>query len=370
MIVFAKRIKSKLIHLINSFFVFVFRHMKMKKRAFFYTIRSDGELLENARFVFDALNCEKVVFAKMLPHSYFDTVKVKRLMLTSKVIVTDDYLKYLREVKLREGQKLIQLWHACGAFKKFGLDVPSRLTEAEERATHSQYTDVCVSSEDVRKFYAQAFGVDVSVVKALGVPRTDRLLDTENTEKVKKDFFEKHPDCRGKKIYTYFPTFREKDGALLKYDPRIDWAALENGLNDDELFFVSRHPVEKEPFFENKYEKVRDFTEVPTSMLLIVSDVVTTDYSSVIFDAGIMDKPLVFYCPDYDSYERDFYLDFENDLPGKMVKDPAQLLSSVRSAVNYGETDEKLKCFKEKELSACDGKSTARIASMIEAYLQ
>lgn len=172
-----KKCKRLLRSLIGRIAVLIFSSLKIQNRAFFYTIRSDGKLLENASYVFDACDCKKVVFAKMLPHSLIDIFKVKYYMLTSKVIVTDDYLKYLRQVKLRPGQKVVQLWHASGAFKRFGLDAPSRLTRIEEFNTHSQYSDVCVSSEYVRQFYAHAFGVDMDVVKALGSPRTDGIID-------------------------------------------------------------------------------------------------------------------------------------------------------------------------------------------------
>ncbi|MCM1544540.1 MAG: bifunctional glycosyltransferase family 2 protein/CDP-glycerol:glycerophosphate glycerophosphotransferase, partial [Ruminococcus sp.] len=125
---FAKMVKRFIVGIIEKLLVFVFSHMRIKNRAFFYTIRSNGKLLENSRFVYDGCKCSKVVFAKMLPHSFVDACKVKMYMLTSKVIVTDDYLKYLRSVRLRDGQKVIQIWHASGAFKRFGLDAPSRLT--------------------------------------------------------------------------------------------------------------------------------------------------------------------------------------------------------------------------------------------------
>ena len=154
-----KRVKRALTRGGIAAFVSLCKLLPVQNRVFFYTIRADGKLLENLDCVYRACDCDRVVFAHMLPHSFALSLRARKLMLTSRVIVTDDYLKYCRDTRLRKGQKLIQLWHAPGAFKCFALDAPSRLTEAQERATHAQYTDVCVSSEGARPFYARAFGV-------------------------------------------------------------------------------------------------------------------------------------------------------------------------------------------------------------------
>lgn len=371
LIKFLKRVKNTLISILSKIFVFLFSCMKIKDRVFFYTIRSDGKLLENIRYVYEACDCKKVVFAKMLPHSLKDIFKVKYYMLTSKVIVTDDYMKYLRSVKLRDGQKVVQLWHASGAFKRFGLDAPSRLSRLEEYNTHSQYTDVCVSSEYVRQFYAHAFGIDMDVIKAIGSPRTDSLVDKEKRKSDREYLESLHPLLKDKKIYIYFPTFRETDGTLSEFDPKIDWSRLNDDLADDEVFIISRHPVMKKEFFKNAfYSRIKDYTFEPTPLLLSVADVVITDYSSIIFDASIINIPMVFYCPDYNEYEREFYLDYEKDLPGEIVCDNTELLSKIRGALEKGADREEMKRFREKEVGSCDGNSTKRAAKLIMDYLK
>lgn len=368
---FLKSAKKKLISLISFLSVFVFRHMKIKQRVFFYSIRSNGKLLENIRYVYDNCEAKKVVFAKMLPHSLKDIFKIKYYMLTSQVIVTDDYLKYLRNVRLRDGQKVVQLWHASGAFKRFGLDAPSRLSRIEEFNTHSQYSDVCVSSEYVRQFYAHAFGIDLDIVKPLGSPRTDFLVNKELHNDDRQQIISRHPLLKDKKVYIYFPTFREEDGTVCEFDPKIDWSKLNDELHDDEVFIVSRHPVMKNEFFKNvSYSRVKDYTFEPTPSLLSVADVVITDYSSIIFDASLLNMPMVFYCSDYGKYERDFYLDYETDLPGDIVINHEQLLKKIREADKAGCDSEKMRSFREKEVGACDGHSTERIVKLIEDYLK
>lgn len=363
-----KKVKNVSVNYLLKFLTIFFTKQKLKNRVFFYSIRADGMLKENINCIYEALDCKKVVFAKMLPHSLRQIIKVRKYMLTSKVIVTDDYMKYLRAVRLRPEQKVVQLWHAGGAFKRFGLDAPSRLTRLEEYKTHSQYSDVCVTSENVRQFYAHAFGVDMDIIKAVGSPRTDAILDCEKVKNSREVISQKHPLLRNKRVYVYLPTFRENDGVVTDFDPMIDWARLNAELEDDEVFVIGRHPVMKKEFFKEFYSRVKDYTVDPTPELLAIADVVVTDYSSVIFDASLMDKPMVFYCPDYGNYERDFYLNYEKDLPGEIVTDPAKLLTALREA-QKAESMQAVKDFREKQMGACDGNSTKRIAKLITDYL-
>lgn len=181
----------------------------------------------------------------------------------------------------------------------------------------------------------------------------------------------KHPLLCGKKVYVYLPTFREEDGVVTDFDPRIDWEKLNEQLSGDEIFIVGGHPVMKKEFFtERFYARLKDYTFEPTPELLAAADVVITDYSSIIFDASLLALPMVFYCPDYETYERDFYLKYERDLPGEIVYDSENLLPSVREALKNGGETEKMKAFREKEVGACDGHSTERAAELICGYLK
>ena len=343
------------------------RIMPMRNVVLFYTIRADGRLLDNAKAVYDALDAKKVVFAHKLPHS----VKIKPLayyyLLTSKVIVTDDYLRYMRAIKLRKGQKLFQIWHACGAFKKFGLDAPSLLTPAEEKSTHSQYSAVAVTSEECRKSYAGAFGISEDICLPIGLPRTDKLI--KNASEMRNAIFKKHPNFEGKKIYLYCPTFREDGGARKVYDPEIDWSVMSNAMGADEVLVICRHPMMDYRFENGEYSNIIDLTGESTLALTAACDVMITDYSSVIYDACLLGVPTVFYCPDHEKYERGFYLDFPDSLPGEMVTNGANLLEKVREAKENPPT-ERIEKFKSEQISACDGYSTERAVELIKNWLK
>jgi CDP-glycerol glycerophosphotransferase (TagB/SpsB family)/glycosyltransferase involved in cell wall biosynthesis len=348
----------------------LFRYLPMHNRVLFYSIRAQGKLLENSRCVYDALDTKKKALAYTLPHSFFVQLKMRYYLLTNKVIVTDDYVRYLRMFRLREGQKVVQLWHACGAFKRFGLDAPSRLTNYEEQRTHSQYSAVCVSSEQCRQYYAHAFGIPLNTVLPIGVPRTDALVSEESRAKLRENLLRKHPILTGKKVILFCPTFREENGKRIDYDPQIDWKALNDELAEDEFFIIHKHPVMQEKYIKGKiFDRLRDYSAEPTPELIAAADLVITDYSSVIFDTAILLKPMLFYCPDFDSYDRDFYLRYPEDLPGPVVYSPDKLLGAIREVIADPPT-EKIEAFLRSQMGACDGKATERVVELIKGYLK
>ncbi len=361
------RVRRSILVFLNRMWCFFCRCLPLRNVVLFYTIRADGTLADNAKAVYDSLDCKKIIFAKKLPHS----LKIKPLayfyLLTSRVIVTDDYVRYMSAVKLRKSQSLIQIWHACGAFKKFGLDAPSNRSRTEEKSLHSQYSAVIVTSEKCREYYAGAFGVSKDICLPFGLPRTDRLFTDK--EKMTGNILKKHPEFEGKRIYLYCPTFREDKGERTVYDPEINWSELSNALCDDEIFVIRRHPVMDYRLTDKEYPNILDLTDESTLELTAASDVIITDYSSVIYDACLLSVPSVFYCPDYKDYERGFYLEFPDDLPGELVTESGKLLEAVRNTKENPPAD-KIRKFIGEQMEACDGKSAERVGALIEKCLK
>lgn len=335
----------------------------IRKRVFFYTPRGN-ELLENSKAVYDALECKKIVFAKPGMHSKLDQWKIKYYLFTSKVIITDDYCDYMERVELKPRQKLIQIWHACGAFKKFGLDFLAN-DRQKEKSIHSQYDVVCVSSESIRPDYAGAFGIELDNVQALGVPRTDMFYDTRLTQDIKEQFFKQHPEFINKHLLLYCPTFREKNGLKVANDPQIDWKTFSEVLPENTIFLIKNHPRIKDDLLEGKqYPNILNIQE-STNALMMVADIMITDYSSVIFECCLLNMPVIFYCPDYDEYERDFYLEFPQDTYGDFTINQDELQKAIIKNLEKPNLDN-LKKFKENYMGACDGHSTERIVQLIK----
>ena len=354
---------------LGLFFTLLFSSMPLKKRVFFYSSRSDKEFMENLRAVYKKYQGEKISYCKKRK-SLKDMFIVRKHLLTSKVIVTDDYIDCLRYVRLRPEQKLIQVWYTGGAFRRFGLDNPRIGSRLDEYKAHSQYSAVCVSSEYMRQVYAHAFGVDIDIIKATGTPRSDVIVNDSKIAEKKKEICFKHPLLKDKKVYVYFPTYREKDGEVADFDPKIDFVKLNDDLDDDEVFILCRHPFMKQEYIKGRfYPRVKDYTDDPTPELIAVADVVVTDFSTIVFDASLLNKPMVFYEPDMEKRMADLYLRFEKDLPGETVTDSAELLGALRRSLT-AEHSATLEKFKEREMGMCDGKATSRVIELINAYLK
>lgn len=341
----------------------------MRKRVFFISIRSN-DLIENNKAVFEQFKGKKRAFSHRRPHSFLQRIWVKWNIYSSIVIVTDDYLSYMRQITLRPEQKLVQLWHACGAFKKFGLDnVFADITR--EIKTHQQYDAVIVSSKGIREIYARAFGIEVDKVAALGVPRTDALFDEKNILSEKELFYEKYPELQGKRLILYAPTFREDGTKRVDFEPGIDWDMFSGELDNDTIMIIKNHPMAKNDLLNGmQYKNIMNMAEESTNRLLMVCDLLITDYSSVVFEAALLEKKLLLYCPDFDTYQRDFYLHFPEDLYGEMVGNQMDLLKRIKSSKDDNENTLALKAFKDKYLNSCDGHSSTRVANFLEQLVR
>lgn len=360
------RLYNALIRFLSYFITAFYSRKKIKKRAFFYSSRADKEFLENLQAVYSAYKGDKVAYCKTKPHSLGDIFKIRKLVLTSKVIVTDDYIDCLRTCRLRPEQKVIQVWYTGGAFRRFGLDSAYLTSRIDEYKAHSQYSDVCVSSEYVRQFFSHAFGVDVDIITATGTPRSDAIVNDTAQNERKEEICKKHPLLRDKKVYVYFPTYREQDDEIIDFDPKIKWAKLNDDLDDDEVFVLCRHPFIKQEYIKGMfYPRVKDYTFDPTPELIAVADVIITDYSSIVFDTSLMGKPMVFYAPDYDKYKGDFYLDYEKSLPGEIIYCADELLSALRRA-DEASSKKRIDEFCQREMGGCDGKATQKVIDIIE----
>ncbi len=160
----------------------------------------------------------------------------------------------------------------------------------------------------------------------------------------------------------------KKDGVYVEFKTGIDFEKMSRSMADDELLIIRRHPL-MDYSLCGEYDNIIDLTGESTLALTAACDVMITDYSSVIYDACLLDVPMVFYCPDYKEYERGFYLDFPDDLPGEMVTDGNLLLEAIRNAKENPPVS-KIRKFRNEQMIACDGNSTERAVNLIKGWLK
>ncbi len=287
----------------------------------------------------------------------------------SKVVVVDDYTPVLNDIWVLKHRKLIQLWHACGAFKTFGF---SRIGKDggpnQTSRNHRSYDYAMVSSSEIRRFYAEGFGIDERNVMPLGVPRTDDFFKEEFKTQIRKKLYQQYPVLEGKKVILFAPTFRG-NGAGSAYYPfeKFDVGSLLETLGEEYVVIIKHHPFVAETHSVNEKVKkqVLDLSkESEINDLLFVTDLLITDYSSVIFEASLLNIPMLFYAFDLEEYvvTRDFYYPFKNFVPGKIVRN----LSQIEEAVLHSDYEsEKVETFKHRFFDDLDGKSSERVADFI-----
>ena len=301
-----------------------------------------------------------------------DVVTIFRYMYycaTSRIILVDDYIYLLYKMPRREGTLLFQFWHACGAFKTFGfsrLDLPGG--QVQESPAHRNYDYTIVSSHKIAKFYEEAFTMSPDQVLATGVPRTDIFFSEAYQVQAKKKFYDKYEHLKNRKLLLFAPTFRG-NGKHEGYYPleRFDPVKVYEELNGEYAIILKHHPyVKNKHIIPEKYQKViLDLSEEEElNDLLFVTDLLVTDYSSVIFEAALLDIPMILYAFDLEEYlaERGFYYEYEYLLPGKKVTGIDELVQAVKEK-DFEE--ERRASFKERFFDQLDGKSSERVASFI-----
>jgi CDP-glycerol glycerophosphotransferase (TagB/SpsB family) len=293
------------------------------------------------------------------------------LMARYKVIVTDDYNRYLRVFPLRPEQRVIQIWHACGAFKKFGKD-GSNIAGKLETSTHMQYNLVSVSANNIRNIYAKAFQIDVDKVAALGCPRTDIFFDEKEVQRRKDEIYTKYPQLKDKFMILYAPTFRDKgkDKDRMTFKPKLDFKKLSANLKENQIFVVAPHPLMKNHIPPKGLKNVIQIQDISTNDLMLISSMLITDYSSVIFEYALLHKPILFYCYDLLEYNRGFYLKYPEDLPGDVLYTTDELIEYLADEQKCNTVSEKYDDFVNNYMSACDGHSSERIAKLINEYVE
>lgn len=276
--------------------------------------------------------------------------------------------------RLRKETEMVQIWHACGAFKKWGYSVADKSfgeneTSLRKYSGHRNYTLVPVSGAEVCWAYEEAFGLkpEKELVRPLGVSRTDVFFDRGFQQKALEKLRATVPNLGDRKIMLYAPTFRGTIDAA-KPPNLPDMELLCNRFCKEYVLLVKQHPFIKEAcVIEERYASfcIEISKEMTMEELMVVADICITDYSSIIFDFSLMQKPILFYAYDLDAYydERGFYYPYETFVPGPVLKTSREVADCISAIEEYDYN--RLKTFRKRFMSGCDGHSTERILNAV-----
>lgn len=344
-------------------------------RITFISLRRN-DISGNFAFVYNKIKDDKnldidfILNEHTIAEMSFKEIKIfTKACATSKVIILDEFTPQIHYIDLRDKTKLIQLWHACGAFKTFGFTRLSKPQGSPQQTrNHRSYDYVTVSSTYCKKCHSEGFGISTDNVVATGIPRTDVFFDEEYKNRVREKFYSDYPEFKNKKIVLFAPTFRGMVKETAFYPTEMfDLNDACEKLSDDYVFIVKHHPFvsDKQPIPKKYKNRIIDLSEnTELNDLLFVTDIIITDYSSLVFEASLLDIPMIFYVFDLEKYinERDFYFDFKLYAPGKIVYSQEQLIDSIN---NNDFCTERIRPFADMFFDYRDGKSTERVVNLI-----
>jgi teichoic acid ribitol-phosphate primase len=298
----------------------------------------------------------------------FHMLKVSYDLATSKYIIIDDYYFPVYVIKPRKGTEIIQLWHASGALKKFGLSTVGKSFGPSNEylkhiKVHSNYSKVYVSASEVVPYYAEAFGMPAENIYPLGIPRTDYFFSTAEKESLTERFYDSYPNLVNKKLILYAPTYRGKSHYQDEFHCPIDLALMKKSLGSEYAFLIHLHPYMKANIKIEESNKDFVFSMnggFNIQELLAMTDVLITDYSTVFFDFSLLCRPIAFFANDLEEYirERDFYYDFTNLIPGPFFNKTNQLVNWIKEE---GFDLNKVADFRDRFFDYKEGRTSERI---------
>lgn len=298
-------------------------------------------------------NYQLVSYSKVI----YEMIRFMKLYSRAKYVFICDNFLPVSSCKKRKGTIVIQLWHAGGILKKFAYDTDDDIPSYYKGNVFKNYDIVTVSDKCCIPIYESAMKLSREVIKSTGLSRTDYLFRESYKENCQEVFYEKHPEAKGKKIVLWAPTFRGKaSNPYIVGEEYIN--KLQKDLGDEWYVITKVHP-----HLDSK-KHISD-TCLPTEEILPVTDVLITDYSSVIFDYVLLNKPLILFVPDYEEYmyTRGFYIQFES-IPGKIVKKGEELAKELIN--EYRNFDlQRTKQFSKQYMGSCDGNCTEKILKLL-----
>jgi len=288
----------------------------------------------------------------------FSMIRFMKLYASAQYVFLCYYFLPAASCRKKKETLVIQLWHSGGLLKTMGFAAPEDIPPFYKLNPHGNYDLVTVSAPCCIPVFAASMHLPKSVIRATGISRSDVYFDQEFIESCKKDFYKQFPNAKRKKVVLWAPTFRGT-AASPYLEGTEDILHLQEELGDDWLVLIKAHPyLDRKALISN--------CDISTERLLPVTDLLITDYSSVLFDYLLFEKPFVLFAPDYTTFEkaRGFYLDYSS-LPGPVVTNGEKLAEIVQNTMENPPW-EALRKGRDFHMGCCDGQATQRIWSWIQ----
>ena len=280
---------------------------------------------------------------------------------TSRACIVDSYVIAVSILKHKKRLVIVQIWHALGAIKQFGYMTLDKKAGHSSRIAkvmhmHDNYTYITCGSQATIPIFAKTFGVNPSIIKPIGEPRVDYMLDQDVQQANRQKILRQYPALKGKKVVLYAPTFRKGH--------RIHPDELIKQFNDNHYaLIIKQHRLDKTQLKpRNNVIQIKD--QYDSLELLSVADYVITDYSALTFEAALLHKPLFFWDYDYDTYSQEcgFAINYRQEMPGLIAKRASTIAKAIRDN-RY--SMHKIINFANKYVTIQDGTCTEKIVELL-----
>lgn len=252
---------------------------------------------------------------------------------------------------------VIQLWHACGAIKKFGNQIPREYKI-------QNYDAVVACATYWAPVYAKAFSISEEQVLISGMPRLDILQNSEIMQAKKADFYVRYPHLRGKYLILYAPTFR---GNIIQgmYQDDLDGIQVVDALDADMFILYKLHPLLKD-VQALKHPQIIDVFDEDLYTVLYVADCLISDYSSILFDYSTLNKKALCFAKDEHEYEINvgFNINYQTQMPTSIIHSEKDLAKALLERHHFDE--KRMQAFRKTFTQQADGKNLERVITFME----
>lgn len=270
----------------------------------------------------------------------------------------------------------IQTWHGT-PLKKLGLDLDAlhmagdeTLAEYKEAFRKNAATwDYLISQNPFStEVFRRAFDFHGTMLE-IGYPRNDRLVRAEGDACAA--LRERLGLPSDKKVMLYAPTWRddafynERD---YRFETELDFGKMRQAFGKEYVLVVKYHYMVRERADWNRYPGFvyTAADDVDIAELYLLSDLLITDYSSVMFDYSLLKRPMYFFAYDLENYRdalRGFYFDFEAEAPGPVVTTTDGLVAVIAAG---GVCRERYERFCAKYNPYDDGRAAEKVVEIMK----
>lgn len=328
----------------------------------------DIELLEDS-LKKELSDYKILVLTKQIENKFLYAFYLLKLMYhiaRSKLVILDSYCIPISLLHHKKELKVIQMWHAIGLMKKAGYaslntEEGRSLKVAQTLKMHYNYNYAFASSKACVDAMSEVFHIDKEKIVIKLLPRVDLLKNKKYQEETKKRIYDSYEILKKKKNILYIPTFRKEETEMsLKVKELID------SIDYEKYNLIVKFHPNSNIVIDNP--NVLTCSSFSSMEMLFVADYIISDYSSIIYEAVILKKPMYFYAFDLEQYEvkRGLFIDYQEEMPGIITSSGEELFQEIEKN-NYD--FKKQEQFSKKYLDLSKDSNTLDIVNLVKSNL-